>query len=30
MLDNLNAGRGRLPDVAMRRKMIAFWESVTD
>jgi aryl-alcohol dehydrogenase-like predicted oxidoreductase len=28
MLDNLNAGRGRLPDAAMRRKMIAFWESV--
>lgn len=28
MLDNLNAGRGRLPDAAMRRKMIAFWESL--
>jgi aryl-alcohol dehydrogenase-like predicted oxidoreductase len=28
MLDNLNAGRGRLPDAAMRRKMIGFWESV--
>jgi aryl-alcohol dehydrogenase-like predicted oxidoreductase len=28
MLDNLNAGRGRLPDAAMRRKMIGFWESL--
>ena len=24
MLDNLNAGRGRLPDAAMRKKMVAF------
>jgi len=28
MLDNLNAGRGRLPDAAMRKKMVAFWESL--
>jgi len=28
MLDNLNAGRGRLPDAAMRKKMIGFWESL--
>ena len=29
MSDNLNAGRGTLPDAAMRRRMIAFWESLT-
>ncbi|WP_301102108.1 aldo/keto reductase [Propionivibrio sp.] len=28
MLDNLNAGRGRLPDAALRRKMIEFYESL--
>lgn len=28
MIDNLNAGRGRLPDAAMRKKMVAFWESL--
>jgi len=28
MLDNLNAGRGRLPDAAMRRKMVQFIESL--
>ena len=28
MVDNLNAGRGRLPDAAMRKKMIEFWESL--
>ena len=28
MRDNLNAGRGRLPDAAMRRKMIEFWEAL--
>jgi aryl-alcohol dehydrogenase-like predicted oxidoreductase len=28
MLDNLDAGRGRLPDAAMRRKMAGFWDSV--
>ena len=28
MLDNLNAGRGRLPDAAMRRKMVGFWKSL--
>lgn len=28
MVDNLNAGRGRLPDAAMRRKMVDFWESL--
>lgn len=27
MIDNLNAGRGRLPDAAMRKKMIEFLES---
>ncbi|MGB5081715.1 MAG: aldo/keto reductase, partial [Burkholderiales bacterium] len=27
MVDNLNAGRGRLPDAAMRRKMAGFIES---
>lgn len=28
MVDNLDAGRGRMPDAAMRKKMIAFWESL--
>ena len=28
MLDNLNAGRGRLPDAAMRRKMTEFLDSL--
>jgi len=28
MLDNLGAGRGRLPDAATRRRMIQFWEDV--
>lgn len=28
MLDNLDAGRGRLPDAAMRRRMVEFWESL--
>jgi aryl-alcohol dehydrogenase-like predicted oxidoreductase len=28
MQDNLDAGRGRLPDAAMRRKMVQFWESL--
>ena len=28
MLDNLDAGRGRLPDAATRKKMIGFWESL--
>ena len=28
MVDNLNAGRGRLPDAAMRRKMVGFIESL--
>ncbi|MBI3373062.1 MAG: aldo/keto reductase [Betaproteobacteria bacterium] len=28
MLDNLNAGRGRLPDAAMRRKMVEFFDSL--
>ena len=28
MVDNLNAGRGRLPDAAMRRKMVEFIESL--
>ena len=29
MLDNLDAGRGRLPDAAMRRKMVEFWNALT-
>lgn len=29
MLDNLDAGRGRLPDAAMRRKMVEFWRSLS-
>ncbi|MGP1683744.1 MAG: aldo/keto reductase, partial [Giesbergeria sp.] len=28
MLDNLDAGRGRLPDATMRRRMVEFWESL--
>lgn len=28
MIDNLNAARGRLPDVAMRRRMVEFWELI--
>ena len=28
MLDNLQAGRGPLPDAAMRKRMIQYWESV--
>ncbi|MDH4149223.1 MAG: aldo/keto reductase, partial [Betaproteobacteria bacterium] len=28
MVDNLNAGRGRLPDAAMRKKMIAFLDAL--
>ena len=28
MIDNLNAGRGRLPDVAMRKRMVAFIEGL--
>jgi len=28
MLDNLNAGRGRLPDAAMRRRMVEFIDSL--
>jgi aryl-alcohol dehydrogenase-like predicted oxidoreductase len=28
MLDNLQAGRGPMPDAAMRRRMVAFWESL--
>jgi aryl-alcohol dehydrogenase-like predicted oxidoreductase len=27
MLDNLNAGRGRMPDAAMRKRMLEHWES---
>lgn len=29
MRDNLGAGRGRLPDAAMRRKIVEFWNSLT-
>ncbi len=28
MLDNLNAGRGRMPDAAMRRRIEQWWETV--
>ena len=28
MVDNLKAGQGRMPDAAMRKKMIAHWESL--
>lgn len=28
MVDNLNAGRGSLPDAAMREKMVEFWQSL--
>ena len=28
MIDNLNAGRGRLPDVAMRKRMVAFIDTL--
>jgi len=29
MLDNLDAGRGRLPDAAVRKKMVEFWASLS-
>ena len=29
MTDNLGAARGRLPDAAMRKKMVALWESLS-
>ena len=28
MLDNLDAGRGALPDASMRRRMVQYWESL--
>ena len=28
MLDNLQAGRGRLPDAAMRRRIVQYWDSL--
>ena len=28
MVDNLGAGRGRLPDAAMRKRMLEFWNSL--
>ena len=28
MLDNLDAGRGALPDTAMRRRIVQYWESL--
>ncbi len=28
MLDNLNAGRGRMPDAAMRKRIETWWESI--
>lgn len=30
MLDNLNAGRGRMPDAALRRRMIAFIDALPE
>jgi aryl-alcohol dehydrogenase-like predicted oxidoreductase len=29
MLDNLQAGRGKLPDAALRRRMIEYWDSLS-
>jgi aryl-alcohol dehydrogenase-like predicted oxidoreductase len=29
MLDNLQAGRGPLPDAAMRRRIVQYWDSLT-
>ena len=29
MLDNIGAGRGRLPDASMRRRMVDFWKSAS-
>jgi hypothetical protein len=29
MVDNLNAGRGRLPDAAMRRRMVAHIDALS-
>ena len=29
MLDNLQAGRGPLPDAAMRKRMVQYWDSLT-
>ncbi len=29
MLDNLQAGRGPLPDVAMRKRIVQYWDSLT-
>jgi aryl-alcohol dehydrogenase-like predicted oxidoreductase len=28
MIDNMNAGRGKLPDAVMRKKMLAYWETL--
>ena len=28
MVDNLGAARGRLPDAALRRRMVEFWNSI--
>jgi aryl-alcohol dehydrogenase-like predicted oxidoreductase len=28
MLDNLDAGRGALPDAAMRKRIVQYWESL--
>jgi len=28
MIDNLGAGRGRLPDAGLRERMVRFWESI--
>ncbi len=29
MLDNLQAGRGPMPDAAMRRRMVQYWDSIS-
>jgi hypothetical protein len=28
MLDNLQAGRGRLPDAALRQRIVRYWEAL--
>lgn len=30
MVDNLNAGRGRLPDAAMRKRIVDYWNSLPE
>lgn len=28
LADNMNAARGRLPDAAMRKRIVAYWEAL--